>query len=67
MAPGNQRITSTACLKQLKVRVPQQVPRRRRSACSRRDSYSTVSARTDSVAVYVTLIMAQGSCEVDLG
>jgi hypothetical protein len=34
--------------------------------CLERDKYSTVSARTDSVAVYVTLIMAQGSCEADL-
>lgn len=45
-----------------------------RPACGRwavtvahyRDRYSTVSARTDSAAVYVTPMMARGSCEVDL-
>jgi hypothetical protein len=52
----NQRMTRTACLKQLNARVPVRVPRRSRSACSRLETNSTVSSRTVNVAVYVTLI-----------
>src|SRR6266480_7693897 len=53
----NQRMTSTACLKQPNARVPVRVPRRCRSACSKLETNSTVCSRTDSVAVYVTLIL----------
>jgi hypothetical protein len=52
-----QRRIRTACLKQLRARVPVRVPRRSRSACSRFDRNRTVSLRTGNVAVYVTLMV----------
>jgi hypothetical protein len=62
----NQRMTRTACLKQLSDRVSARVPRRSRSVWSRAETDSTVSSRTLSVAVYVALMWARNSCEVDL-
>ena len=56
----NQRITRIACLKQPSARVPLRVPRRCRSRCNRVETNSTVSSRTLSVAVYVTLIVGAG-------
>jgi hypothetical protein len=57
---SNQRMTSTACLKQPSARVPVRVPRRCRSACSKLARYSTVSSRTGKVAVYVKLMVGAG-------
>jgi hypothetical protein len=62
----NQRMTRTACLKQLRARVPVRVPRRSRSACSSRETNSTVSSRTVNVAVYATLMATRNPYEVDL-
>src|SRR5213079_3401302 len=58
-------MTRIACLKQLNARVPARVPRRWRSACSRLETYSTVSSRTVNVAVYVTLIRRRTPMKLD--
>jgi hypothetical protein len=56
----------TAYLTQDSTRVPERVPRRSRSACSRRETNSTVSSRTVRVAVYVTHMATRNPYEVDL-
>nr|QEO73604.1 hypothetical protein [uncultured bacterium] len=53
----NHRSTSTACSCTDNARVSARVPRRARSAVSRPARKFTVSSRTGSTAVYVTLIV----------